>query len=101
MDLLKKHGDNLTTVREINHWIYFKSFDELCDYKDLLFKKGFTIQNIDKIENPNETYPFSLIISRNDRADIKSINEVTLELSRLAEEYNGNYDGWETPIVKE
>ena len=39
LELLKKHGDKLTTVREINHWIYFKSFDDLCDYKDIFSKK--------------------------------------------------------------
>ncbi len=101
LELLKKHGDKLTTVREINHWIYFKSFDDLCDYKDILSKKGFIIQNIDKNKDPNETHPFSLCISRDDRADLKSINKVTLKLSRLAEEYNGNYDGWETPIIED
>ena len=101
LELLKKHGDKLAAVREINHWIYFKSFDDLCDYKDIFEKKGFITQNINKNEKPDETYPFGLILSREDSADTESINEVTLELSRLAEEYNGNYDGWETPIVKE
>jgi len=101
LELLKKQGDNLKAVREINHWIYFKSFDDLADYKDIVSKKGFAIQDINKTEDPNETYPFSLIISRNDRADLESINEVTLELRRLAEQYDANYDGWETPLIEE
>jgi len=100
LKLLKKHGDDLTNVREVSHWIYFKTFDDLADYKSIVAKKGFKIGDIHHDDNHTDVYPFSLIIYKDDNVELDNINEVTIELSRLAEEFNGFYDGWETPIVK-
>jgi regulator of RNase E activity RraB len=101
LKLLREYGDNLETVREVNHWIYFKSFDDMCDYKDIVVKKGFNVSNMNHKEDSDESHPFTLIIHREDSVNLNSINEVTIELSELANDYDGDYDGWETPIVEE
>ena len=101
LKLIKKYGDNLETVREVNHWIFFKSFDDMCDYKDIFVKKGFKVSNMDHEEDSDETHPFTLIINREDKVDLDSINEVTIELCELAEEFDAKYDGWETPLFDE
>jgi regulator of RNase E activity RraB len=99
--LLKEFGDNLETVKEVNHWIFFKSFDDMCDYKDIVVKKGFKVSNMSNEEDADETHPFTLIINREDKVDIDSINGVTIELCELAEEFDANYDGWEIPLFDE
>lgn len=101
VELLTEHGDNLLQSREVNHWIFFKSFDDMYDYKKRVMKEGFKIQN----EHYNKTYSdswlYTLQISREDFVDLVNINEITTGLSRLAEKFNGNYDGWETPVIEE
>jgi regulator of RNase E activity RraB len=77
LKLIKKYADNLETAREVNHWIFFKSFDDMCDYKDIVVKKGFKVSNMDHEEDSDETHPFTLI---------------------LTEEFDAKYDGWETPL---
>ena len=101
LKLLKEYGDNLGSVREVNHWIFFKSFDDMCDYKDIVMTKGFKVSNMDHQEDSKETHPFTLIINKEDKVDLDSINKVTIELCQLAEEFEAKYDGWETPLVDE
>ncbi len=44
--------------------------------------------------------PYKLQISRIDKVDISSISKLTLELRKQAVHCNGEYDGWETFLVK-
>jgi hypothetical protein len=43
--------------------------------------------------------PFTPVMSRVDSVDTHTINGITLELARLAGEYCGRYDGWESPVM--
>jgi hypothetical protein len=40
--------------------------------------------------------PHTLVVSRVDSVDMRTINGITLELARLAAEHGGRYDGWES-----
>ena len=44
---------------------------------------------------------YSLQIYREDLADYKSIDEITLPLFRLAWKQDADYDGWETFVITE
>ncbi|BBH23218.1 hypothetical protein Back11_45630 [Paenibacillus baekrokdamisoli] len=51
--------------------------------------------------NEEETeYPYQLSISKFSAVDLDTIYKVTTDLIRTAMKVGGNYDGWETPIVK-
>ena len=97
---LEKNGDKLIKERQVDHWIYFKTPID----KDAFFKKiendGFKIFDDDHDPKLGIT-PYRLHISRIDKVDHNSIDDHTLYLWGLAQECNGEYDGWETSVEKE
>ncbi|MFD3001744.1 DUF695 domain-containing protein [Pontibacter toksunensis] len=92
-------GDKLEKPRRIDHWIYFKNEKELTFFKAEAIKQGFASEKIEKTDN--DTTPFLLQIWREDKVDINTIYPITSSLKKLAKSYNGDYDGWETFVVKE
>ena len=54
-------------------------------------------EDIDKEDIDNE-YPYQLVIGRED--DFENIDEIVWYLMDLAEEFDGEYDGWGCPIIK-
>lgn len=59
--------------------------------------KGFKIESK---EMRDSAKPYQMHISRVDKADLPSISKLTLELKRAAAKYDGDYDGWETFVVR-
>jgi regulator of RNase E activity RraB len=95
---LQNGGDNLLEARQVDHWLYFKNINDRNIFEVDIVKIGFKIESKETIDNT--TKPFSLHISRVDKVDIESITQVTLDLRNKAMKLNGDYDGWETFIVK-
>jgi len=93
---LIENGDKLTKERRIDHWIYFSNSDNMKQFKVEVEKIGFTIEYSGK--NDQTDLPFEIRIYRIDKVDIDSIFPITNRLRKLAKEYNGDYDGWETSV---
>lgn len=96
---LESHGDKLEKERQVDHWIYFKS--ETDREKFLYAIEGMNFNIEDKSEISIGESPFSLQLSRTDKVDYESVNEYVMYLWEKAQEFNGDYDGWETFIVKD
>ncbi|MNW49128.1 Regulator of ribonuclease activity B [compost metagenome] len=96
VDKLIELGDNLEKSRTVNHWIYFSSEESRNFFKEKVLKDGFHIE--DQVAQDNK---YSLRISRNDFVQIHSISDVTDYLINVAQEFDGDYDGWETKVIKE
>ncbi|WP_164914236.1 DUF695 domain-containing protein [Aquimarina sediminis] len=96
---LQEAGDNLSKARRVDHWAYFKNESEMESFKKELTKKGFQIQSSSQIEH--KSTPFEIQFWRVDKVDINSIYPITSVLRKKAQEYNGDYDGWETSVEKE
>ena len=92
-------GDNLSRARQVDHWIYFRNSEDRNIFEDFARKKRYKIEGKDNLKNSKS--PFQLHISRADLVDHNSINVITTELRKKARELNGDYDRWETFIVKE
>lgn len=100
IEQLIKHGDDLTSSREVFHWIYFKSESDIDLYLDKIKNDNFTVESKNMIESSDE-YKYSLVIKRVDKVDLMSVDEYVFYLRRIAEEVGGFYDGWETSIENE
>ena len=96
VDNLESHGDSLTKERPVFHWMYFKSDSDRDKLLQMIEDDNFEI--ISKSHDDSWRYPFGLQISRVDRVDWRSVDDYVLKLWNLANECNGNYDGWETSI---
>lgn len=95
---LRKEGDKLDKARQVDHWIYFPTEKDRNCFVSYLEKNNFKIETKEKIDSP--TNQFKLHISRTDKVDLASMNKLTLELRKEAKKCNGDYDGWETVVIK-
>ncbi len=96
---LEKHGDKLEKERLVEHWIYFQSEIDREHFLEAIKGEGFEMVNKDTTSFGDS--PFSLQLSRIDKADYQSVNEYVMNLWEKAQEFNADYDGWETFIVKD
>jgi hypothetical protein len=95
---LQEAGDKLEKPRKVDHWLYFKTEASLNCILAYLKTNHFEIENKEK-DNSSDS-PFKLQISRTDKVDLDSITQITLELRKQALKCNGDYDGWETFVLK-
>lgn len=100
VDLLEKGGDSLIKSREVDHWIYFKTNNDRDNFLTRISNDGFTIVDNDFDESLG-TFPFRLHIKRLDKVDLNSVDEYVINLWKIANECNGDYDGWETSVEKD
>ena len=98
IDKLVQEGDDLSQPRQVDHWIYFKTAKDRDEFISSIKNDNFHIENSDLI-SANDL-PFQLHLSREDHVDLVSINKVTLQLRNDAKIFGGEYDGWETLVIK-
>jgi hypothetical protein len=98
-DNLKEQGDDLQTARAIEHKAYFRDEKEREDFISLIQESGFKSQK--KTQVPfREEIVYGVEFYRIDRPFYYDIDEITVELIDFCERYNGQYDGWESSLVK-
>lgn len=95
---LEDAGDKLDKARQVDHWIYFKTEDDRTCFINYVTKNNFRIEAKDKTKDIS--HPYKLQISRTDNVDIAAISGITLDLRKQAQKCKGDYDGWETFVVK-
>jgi hypothetical protein len=96
---LEKHGDDHSISRPVDHWAYFKSHEARASVARALAEKGFSSMS-DLQPKGSTEFRFGLQFQRSDRVDSNVINAVTCTLEELVTEHGGEYDGWETQVVK-
>ena len=94
---MEKRGDSLSKAREVVHWIYFKTESGRNKFEAELIGKGFIVKAKD-FDKGYGNFPFKLVIWREDKVGWNEIDNYTLELWELANQYDGDYDGWEAAI---
>lgn len=95
---LSKAGDKLDKPRQVDHWLYFKKDEDRNCFIRYANQQHYKIGT--KETFPDRAFPFKLNISRIDKVNIASISKITLELEHEAKKCHGDYDGWETFVIK-
>ena len=96
---LTNAGDNLTKPRQVDHWLYFKKAADRNSFITYATREKFKIESTGSVQA--SALPFKLQISRIDMVDLPSITAITQQLRKKAKELNGDYDGWETFVIKD
>lgn len=96
-DALEKEGDDLTTVRKIDHWIYLPNHKAAAEF--LAAARSLGYQEESAPERSSGVLPCAVCISKHTSAQVADVNETTLELLELANRFGGDYDGWESPVM--
>lgn len=99
LDALLKSGDKLEAARKVDHWAYFKTTKDLDCFQAAIKAMGFAIEGTGK--DKKSPMPFRLQFSRNDKVDLSSISAITNDLRKKAVNCQGDYDGWETFVIKD
>ncbi len=98
LENMRKHGDDLRKRRQIDHWLYF-SDSAGCDRAEQTLREyGFDILN--RHADAPEPRRWSLRVARVDSVKFADISQLTAWLLQLAADCGGEYDGWETAIIK-
>jgi uncharacterized protein (TIGR01619 family) len=96
---LEKHGDRMVNLREVDHFIYFQNARDRGGFLNAVNALGFKVRIL--MEPDEELKTFGVQLYRIDVPSYENIDEITMPLFDLANEYNGDYDGWETQVVAE
>jgi hypothetical protein len=96
LDALASNGDVHETPRRVDHWLYFPTEEGRAACRETLAAIEFTVIDEHLHEEPGDDMPFTLVVSRMDSVEMRTINGITLELARLAAQHGGRYDGWES-----
>lgn len=94
---LEKEGDDLTTPREIDHWIYFDHWAARNRFIEDCRKLGFEPRPSDPKDSAGT---FKVQIFRADVPTANTLDPVIRQLMALAQSHGGNYDGWETSLER-
>jgi uncharacterized protein (TIGR01619 family) len=96
LDVLRKKGDVLTVAREVQHWMYFGSEESRARFRDAVMAVSFRVisESTSKAD-----LPFGIVVARTQSIEQESIDHTVLELLHLSRRFDGDYDGWETPVV--
>lgn len=96
---ISSQGDSLKKERNVVHWIYFKKEADRERFIASLEGLDFTVESKHKTSVGDST--FVLQLSRHDKVDHQSVDSYTLDLWQKANDAGGEYDGWETEVVRD
>jgi len=96
---LIQEGDTLEVKRAIEHTIYFNSSEDKESFKKLMKPEGFIM--LKEIELTDKLVKYGLKFYRLDTPNYYNIDAITMNIIDMSEISNGQYDGWESSLVKE
>ena len=95
-DALKAKGDTLEIPRIIEHKIFFTNSSQEQKVKLLETLKADRFEKLEDIKSEDGVK--GVVVFRDDKPFYTDIDELTLKLIDICEEYGASYDGWETKI---
>jgi hypothetical protein len=100
LETLEERGDVHETPRQVDHWLEFPDESARAACRETLLAIEFKLEDEFVSDDPAQLMSHSLVMSRVDSVDSHTINGITLELARLAQQHGGRYDGWESPVTR-
>jgi uncharacterized protein (TIGR01619 family) len=98
LQALEEHGDRLAVEREVDHWAYFENSFDRARFIEAVCERDFRI--VEELNDTENEPSYGVHLTCTHAVDRNTIDAVTLQLFDCAHEHSGQYDGWETVIVK-
>jgi regulator of RNase E activity RraB len=94
-----EHGDPLKRPRRVDHWIYFEVASRRDAFVQAALDDGYEVESAH--EDATSERRFCAQLHRVDSVELEEIHDVVMSLMELAEEHDGEYDGWETSVERD
>lgn len=94
----RQDGDRLDKPRPIDHWLFFHTEADLNAAAVKVGTLGYTVSDSGRIEQEEDHPSYRLQLSKN--APLTDIDNDTWALIDIAQENNGDYDGWGSILVQ-
>lgn len=91
---LDEAGDDHSVVRPVDHRATFQSVADRDAFMVQAEAAGFVAAAIDEDDEPRAT------VVRNDAVVLEHIHEVVMQLAELAQDLDGEYEGWACPVER-
>jgi hypothetical protein len=92
---LRRQGDDCRTARPIEHFAYFPTSAAMMKYRQFVLGRAYSIDH--ENEEPKVSKRWRLAFSKIQIPD--NIDDETEALGTNADQFGGEYDGWETEVV--
>ncbi len=99
VESLMEHGDPLTRPRRVDHWIYFEVASKRDAFVRAAANDGYEMESAH--EDATSELKYCAQLHRVDSVELEEIHDVVMSLMELAEEHDGEYDGWETSVERD
>ncbi len=96
---LLQHDDDLSQPRPVDHFVYFPSAAKREEFKQKIANLEIgSWQESERGEETSKEYCLNFV--KVSAVDLPTIDKIVITFFRLAQESNGEYDGWGAPIIK-
>lgn len=95
---LEELGDDPDRERLVEHWLYFPSEEQRSAFLKWSLGEGFLPLGFD--HESEDELPWKLRLGKNELPQEEEIDEVVLLLFDKVQEFEGEYDGWETQVIR-
>jgi uncharacterized protein (TIGR01619 family) len=96
---LRQAGDKLDKPRDIEYVFYFADEKSRDAFIKAVAGQGFEVEK-EYVKDDPKKRPYRVILARAGMVDVSDISQVTLELKQKAQQFAGDYDGWNTVLIK-
>lgn len=86
---LSQHRIRLEQEADIDHYIYFESLAQATEFATAASGKGWQVEGPDEDDES-----LSVVVKLRHSLDLTTINEQSMLVNSLAEQMEGEYDGW-------
>jgi regulator of RNase E activity RraB len=100
---LEEAGDQIEKVRPVDHTLLVETKEIGDKLAAALVRKGFKVEPVvaDEEYDEGETdLPFVVQATKMHAVTLEAVSQVRAELTEMAEDMGGAYDGWATPLMK-
>lgn len=95
-DALREEGDDLSIVREVEHYLFFQTKSSLQRAIEKMELDGYAFK--EHVEDKESDYYYGAIMTKSHSATFEEINLITEFLFDIALNEHGLYEGWSTTL---
>lgn len=97
--VLAEQGDVHAVPRRVLHWIHFAEEGTRNLFRAAAVDAGFEFDDFYRLEEQGVENPFVIVVAKFQSIEKPLIDETSIQLLELATRFQGEYTGWETPVV--